>query len=265
MTNYDFVKTKITSSKGNQQKWLTRNRWYKMDHMGYEAMSEVVVSTLLEKSNVDNFVIYEPIRIKYNLTERTGCVSRNFKEKEEVIITLEKLFKQYKGGSLAKELAHIPEIKDKIKYTVDFVEKITGLENVGRYFAIMVELDAFFLNEDRHTNNIAFIRNEETEKFRFCPYFDFGLSLLSDTNDYPLEADLFRCMEYVKAKPFSNNFDEQLDAITEMYGDCVNFYFSNFDIDDAVGKLYEYYDIKVLSRTKEILMQQKRKYAYMFK
>ena len=265
MTNYNLVKTKTTSSKGNQQKWLNKNKWYKMDYMGYETLSEVVVSTLLEKSNVKNFVSYEPVKIKYNFTERTGCISRNFKGKQEVIITLEKLFKQYKGSSLAKELAHIPEIKDKIKFTVNFVEKVTGLEDVGKYFTIMIELDTFFLNEDRHTNNIAFIKNEETGKFRFCPYFDFGLSLLSDTNDYPLKADLFQCMEYVKAKPFSDDFDEQIDAITEMYGNCVNFDFTSSDIDKAVNKLYEYYDTKVLSRAKEILMQQKRKYIYMFK
>ena len=28
-----------TSSKGNQEKWLEDNRWYKLDQFGYEALA----------------------------------------------------------------------------------------------------------------------------------------------------------------------------------------------------------------------------------
>ena len=264
MTKCDLIRAKATSCKGNQMKWLDNNKWYKMDHMGYEGLSEVVVSELLKKSNAENFVAYEPIKIKYNLTEKAGCYSVNFKDKDEIIITLEKLFKQYKNKSLSRELAHISDVKDRIKFTVDFVEEVTQLKDVGKYFAMMIELDAFFLNEDRHTNNIAFIKNEKTGKFRFCPYFDFGLSLLSDTNDYPIEVDMFECMRYVKAKPFSDDFDEQLDAVTELYGDFLKFHFDVIEIEDAMLLLLGYYDAPFLNRAREILFQQKRKYSYMF-
>ncbi|HBM98351.1 MAG TPA: hypothetical protein DD413_02895, partial [Ruminococcus sp.] len=53
----------------------------------------------------------------------------------------------------------------------------------------MIEIDAFFLNEDRHTNNIAIIRNPDTNVFSLCPYFDQGLSLLSDLEGFWLDGD----------------------------------------------------------------------------
>ena len=33
-----------TSSKGNQEKWVEGNRWYKLDQFGYESLAETLVS-----------------------------------------------------------------------------------------------------------------------------------------------------------------------------------------------------------------------------
>lgn len=41
------------------------------------------------------------------------------------------------------------------------VEEITKIDNFGAYLTAMLEIDAFFMNEDRHTNNIAVIYNEK--------------------------------------------------------------------------------------------------------
>ena len=35
-----------TSSKGNQEKWLDGENWYKLDQFGYEALSETLISIL---------------------------------------------------------------------------------------------------------------------------------------------------------------------------------------------------------------------------
>ena len=40
------------SSKGNQMKWKQDGYWYKADQFGYESLSEIVTSHLLEKSNI---------------------------------------------------------------------------------------------------------------------------------------------------------------------------------------------------------------------
>ena len=72
-----------TSSKGNQEKWLENGKWYKLDQFGYEALSEVMTSRILERSNIETetpftFVRYEMQKVKVHKLERTACVSRNF-------------------------------------------------------------------------------------------------------------------------------------------------------------------------------------------
>lgn len=52
-----------TSSKGNQNKWFDGKNWYKEDGLGYEALSEVLVSRLLERTTVETFVRYEKVTI----------------------------------------------------------------------------------------------------------------------------------------------------------------------------------------------------------
>ena len=265
LDKYNLIDTKSTSSKGNQQKWLLDGNWYKADHMGYEALCEVVISKLLQKSNVSNFVIYHPIKIEFNDSIFNGCYSKNFRQKDESIITLEHLSKSWLGNSMAKELLKYETVGDKIKHTVEFVENVTKLKDVGKYIAMMLELDAFFLNEDRHTNNIAFILNDKTGEYRFCPYFDFGLSLLADTTeDYPLDLDIYKGIEKIKAKPFSYDFDIQLEAATKLYGDQLKLSFENSDIENAFDEIKDYYPAEITARAKNLLYNQKHKYEYMF-
>ena len=48
-----------SSSKGNQPKWLADGLWYKADHMGYEGLSEIVISKLLAETNTDGAQMLE--------------------------------------------------------------------------------------------------------------------------------------------------------------------------------------------------------------
>lgn len=262
----DIKKEKIENhtSKGNQPKWHINNKWYKADHMGYEALAEYVVSELLKKSNVENFVVYGLVEIKYDNKISIGCVSDNFREDYEMLVPIEKLHRQYFGKGLADVLSDKESIEDKIKYTVNFIEKITGLENVGEYFATMLAVDAIFLNEDRHTNNIAVIRNEKTKNYRFAPIFDNGLSLLSDTNDYTFDCDVYDNIKKVNAKPFDRSFDEQLNAVEELYGSKLKFNFTRTDVYNIITVLKNVYDEKIVERVEQVLFQQMRKYQYLF-
>lgn len=265
LDNYSLIDTKSTSSKGNQQKWLVNNFWYKADHMGYEGLCEVVVSELLKKSNITDFAEYFPTKIEFSGRKLNGCYSKNFRRKKESIVTLEHLSKQWLASSMAKNLLKYDDVKDKISHTVDFIENKTGLKNVGKYITTMLELDAFFLNEDRHTNNIAFILNDDTGECRFCPYFDFGLSLLADTTeDYPLGEDVYGLIPKIHAKPFDRDFDVQLDAAQELYGEQVKFSFNGSDIEKSFEKVNEYYPSEVISRVKNLIYNQKHKYGNMF-
>lgn len=262
----DIKKERIENhtSKGNQPKWHIDGKWYKADHMGYEALAEYVVSELLKKSNVENFVVYDLVEIKYDNKTSLGCVSDNFRENYEMLVPIEKLHRQYFGKGLADALSDKESTEDKIKYTVSFIEKITSLEKVGEYFSAMLAIDAFFLNEDRHTNNIAVIRNEKTKKYRFAPVFDNGLSLLSDTNDYTTDCDIYENMQRVNAKPFDRSFDEQLNVAEELYGTQLKFCFTRNDVYNIISDLKNVYDEKIVERAEQILLQQMRKYQYLF-
>lgn len=260
----DAVRTEGHTSKGNQPKWFKNGYWYKADHMGYEALSEVLVSRLLKKSNVCNYITYEPVIIECNKKDMTGCMSRSFKENESELITAETLYRHYYGEGLHSKLGRISSAAGRISYTVDSVSEKTGIKDLGKYLTTVIELDAFFLNEDRHTNNIAVIRKKDEAEFEFAPIFDNGLSLLSDLNDYPLNDDIYDCISRIKAKPFDADFDSQLCAAEELYGQQITFSFDKKDVAEALDDMRELYSEAVLKRVYDVLLAQMRKYEYLF-
>ena len=252
------------TSKGDQPKWQLDGKWYKADHMGYEALAEVVVSQLLKQSNVPDFVEYRPVLIQYQGKEIPGCVSKNFRRKDEMLVSFERLHRTYKGRGLAAALGGINEPQGRIRYTIDFIEQTTGLTGVGKYLTLLLELDSFFLNEDRHTNNLAVIRNEKTKEFRLCPIFDNGLALLSDLNDYPLDKDVCDCIRCVRAKPFDLDFNVQVEAAEELYGMQLNLSFSRKEVSKELKFVTELYGEKIYCRVEQVLFEQMRKYQVYF-
>ena len=260
------------SSKGNQLKWEQDGWWYKADEYGYESLAEVVVSHILMKSTADNATIYEPVIIQYKGKEYRGCRSQNFRREGEELIPLERLIRTYTGMGLAKQLARMPEVKDRIAFTEELVRTITGLEDFGKYLAMLMEIDAFFLNEDRHTNNISLLYNAETKEYRLCPFYDMGLALFSDSQDeFPIENDYFTCKEQIKAKPFSRDFDEQLDVATQLYGSHLKFLLKKNQIGKVLEEIIEgekeiplLYTKQELKRVEETLRYQASKYPYLF-
>ena len=252
------------SSKGNQWKWNDGNYWYKADQLGYEALTETVVSHLLLQSTIENHVLYEPVVIDYHGKELLGCKSKNFLQPTEELITLERLFRQNAGMSLSKEISYFSDVKKRIEYTVDHVISYTGLEDFGQYLTKMLEMDAFFLNEDRHTNNIAVIYDLKKREYKYCPYFDMGLSLFADIKqDFPLEKTIEDCHKRIVAKPFSRDFDEQMDAANELYGSFLKFTIPKAEMAKEVAKWEFPYESELLNRATEVLHYQARKYSYM--
>lgn len=253
------------TSKGNQPKWLIENRWYKADHMGYEALAEVLISRLLKYSNIQEYVRYTPVFIQYQGKERPGCESLNFRSKDEQMVPFERLHRTYEGTSLATTLSRISDIEQRILYTVNFLEQVTGLRNFGPHLTLQLELDAFFLNEDRHTNNLAVLRNEKTKEFRFSPVFDNGLALLSDWNDYPLTSNLYDCISQVHAKPFCSDFGTQVDAAESLFGTQLKFFFTKTDVKHELTDLNALYSEEICARAENVIYEQMRKYQLYFR
>lgn len=262
----DVRKNERQSSKGNQLKWENNGLWYKADFTGYEGLVEYVISHLLQKSTLleDEFVIYVLEQIKYNNVIYNGARSNNFLKEGWQIITLERLFKNFFGESLNKAIYTIAENKDRLKFIVEQVERITGLKDFGVYMCKLLTIDAFFLNEDRHTHNIAVLMNERGE-FAYCPIFDNGAALLADTTmDYPLGEDVYKLMENVQAKTICTSLDEQLDIAEALYNVNIKFGFTEKDICELVDSATQYSD-EIRERVRLILCAQMRKYSYLFK
>ena len=265
--NYSPLHKTGHTSKGDQRKWKIDDRWYKADYMGYESLSEMLVSRLIDRSNlVYPFVKYDLVQIEYKNQHVSGCASEDFLKKNEILIPVEKLYRQYTGESLAVKLTEFDEITGKIQYLVEQVENITHIEGLGKYITAMLEIDAIFLNEDRHTNNIAVIYNEETHEYSLSPLFDQGLCLFADTRiDYPLELSYEECLKKIEAKPFSTDFDIQLEAAEELYGTQLQFNFDIRDINNMLDSVNDIYSEQICNRIKELLRYQIRKYSYLMK
>ena len=260
------------SSTGNQLKWQQGEYWYKADRLGFESLAESLVSHLLKHSNIEEFVAYEPVMIRCKDETYRGCRSQTFKKEKEEIVSLEHLAKNYTGFGLEKMLERITDVREKILYTVDLVENITGLEDFGIYLTKLLELDAFFLNTGRNTENITLLYDTEKEEYHFCPVFDMGDSLFSDTKEScPLTKGMVECYHAVAAKPFSETFDEQLNIANELYGSFLQFDISTTAMINAVRDMVNgrttdvRYQAVEIRRIGEILRFQTKKYQKMFR
>jgi hypothetical protein len=75
---------------------------------------------------------------------------------------------------------------------------------------------------------------------------------------------IYEMINKIHAKPFDRDFDVQLDAAQELYGNHLELHFTNQDIEQAFGEIGEYYSDEIVTRAKELLYHQKHKYQYMF-
>ena len=164
-----------TSSKGNQEKWRESGRWYKLDQFGYEALAEAAVSTLLEASSIESdtpftFVRYRMERIHVHGRERTGCSSADFLKPSQSILTLSHLLGRHTEKPLLQVLTALPSDRQRIAYLAETTAELTGLTQFPQYLTLLFEVDALFLNDDRHLNNIAVL--EQGGVYDYCPIFD---------------------------------------------------------------------------------------------
>ena len=254
------------SSKGNQLKWENEGIWYKADYTGYEGLAEYVISHLLKLTNLNEgeYVLYEPEQIKYKRQIYNGVRSRAFIDEDWQIITLERLFKNVYNESLTSVLWHMSDVKERLVFLVNAIKNITGLNNWGEYICRLFTIDAFFLNEDRHMHNIAVLMNGKGE-YKYCPVFDNGAGLLSDTTmDYPMEQDIYQMISEVKSKSVSQDFDEQLDVAENLYGQNLQFLFTKKNVSDIVNNA-DMYPPEERKRVELIIYSQMNKYQYLFR
>ncbi len=264
MNQQDLQSPDRKSSKGNQLKFERDGIWYKADYTGYEGLAEYTVSRLLCYSSLgkEEFVLYEPEQIAYEDSVFNGCKSRDFRDGWQ-LITLERLFQQIYGKGLNSMIWSVPDHTDRLRMMAEQVERVTGIRNFGIYLAKMLTIDVMFLNEDRHTHNIAVMTNDRKE-YQLCPFFDHGAALLSDTTmDYPLGKDCLSLMARAKPKTFCQDFSEQMDIVEELYGTQLRFSFGWHEVKDIVDQA-EWYSEEIRQRVIDLVMARRRTYAYLF-
>ena len=213
-----------TSSKGNQEKWKDGGRWYKLDQFGYEALAETLISRLLTRSGVEQytpfrFTRYRMERMNVHGRERTGCSSENFLLPGQSIITLSHLFRRCETVPLRELLARQSSDRKRIAYLAETTAELTGLELFPRYLTLLFEVDALFLNDDRHLNNIAIL--EQNGKYDYCPIFDNGAGLLSNVQLSPMDIAPKALMDAVRARPFNTTFNRQVGSVQSLYGSAL--------------------------------------------
>lgn len=241
-----------TSSKGNQIKWCINNVWLKADDFGYEGLTESVASTILQQSNIRDFVEYKCIKIKELDTGRIyrGCISNSFLDDNEELITIYRLFATY-GINLDIALTKL-SIEQRLKYVIDKTIEFTDIKEFGSWLGLLLEFDAFILNEDRHFHNIAVVKSNNG--YRCMPVFDCGAGILSDTYmDYPLDISVASCIKRVSSKPFSTKFNKQLKAVENVCG----LHLKINELKEFISGIYSKEEVK---RVNKILKLRMKKY-----
>ena len=99
----------------------------------------------------------------------------------------------------------------------------------------------------------------------YCPLFDFGLSLFSDTGwDYPLAASLTECYGRIDPKPFARTFDEQMEAAENLYGSRLRLHWDDVKLRAVLEELSPLYQAEETDRVLQVMREQRRRHAGFF-
>ena len=183
---------------------------------------------------------YEPVRIIVHNRERTGCVSNNFLKEGQSVITINHLLSRIIGYPLKEKLLSLTSDKKRIAYLAEGTKDCTGLDYFGEYLTLLFEIDSLFLNDDRHLNNIAVIKSGD--KYDYCPIFDNGAGLLSDTRLSPMDIEPKALIASLKSRPFNMSFTRQMNTARSLYGNRLSMSkFKREDIMEYLRPILEFY------------------------
>lgn len=169
----------------------------------------------MEADTPFRFVRYQMERVNVHGRDHNGCSSADFLQPGESIVTLSHLFKR-EGRPLKDSLTRLSSDKKRIAWLAEETSVLTGLERFPQYLTLLFEVDALFLNDDRHLNNIAVL--EKDGRFDYCPIFDNGAGLLSNVQMAPMDIDPAALIRSAKARPFNTTFNRQVLHARNLFG-----------------------------------------------
>ena len=286
----------VTTSRGNQEKWFDteKNLWYKADGGCFEALAEAVSSEVLR--NFTNAARLPGISVanywvdtaEVHGLKRVVSVSENFKREDESLITANTILKNSLGTGYLEEFNRRTSLKERIRLLVDAMEEATGMQNIrlhdlmdfnrafqqydtpeeatgmqnmGEYLTTLFEIDALFLNQDRHLNNIALIRDRS--RYKPCPIFDCGDSFLLDFALYSPEIESRAYLTKAQCLPFKSRFTQTVHTAQTLYGKQLAVNIDKTGIDTILDKYLCYYPKQfhflLKERIETVLIKQQKK------
>lgn len=122
-------------------------------------------------------------------------------------------------------------------------------------------IDALFLNQDRHLNNIALIRDRSG--YKPCPIFDCGASFLLDFALYSPEIESRAYLTKAQCLPFKSRFTQTVHTAQTLYGKQLAVNIDKTGIDTILDKYLCYYPKQfhflLKERIETVLMEQQKK------
>lgn len=198
-----------SSSKGNQPKWYnTKTDEFVKQQLIYQGICwrdyavEVFASDVCTESGIGGIVQQKAVELSNGYM---GCCSKNFcKTPDGKFVPLRKFVDEDYVISLFGWSKKIFDyfISVASEYGIDW----------NSYLSKMIILDYLFGNEDRHLNNLGFIRNADS--IVEAPLFDFGLGLFEHDKRYQSKS-LYRVLPMMEGKPFASDLEAAVNMILQ--------------------------------------------------
>lgn len=233
---------------GTQPKRIIDGRYFKQDTMGYESVSEAIISELEHYILDIDFVDYEMGICHTSLGILYGCYSEDFKRGGYSELSLYKIIDN-------EEYSCLGSAKEKLEYIESKVSKICGY-GVHEWLGKHILLDAITLNPDRHLNNFILLR--KGNKCIYGPIMDNGLGLLSNIEEFPMNIrNINTYLSSVSSKPFTRRFSNQVKLFDDI--DRLQINMSGFK--NKLDLVWDNVPFKVecFKRAKKILLRQLEK------
>lgn len=197
----DLVSLTIgTSSKGNQEKWVTRDssvyikgRFFNDGLWWRDDLVELIASQYARLCTLPVDVVqYRPCLVD----GEPAVESDNFCTSNTRYMPFSRVCSVFNLDP--------PEYWRKTpKHIYDFILHVAAMVDVdySEYLDVMLLLDFVVGNEDRHFANFGFLYNDETHEFSLAPIFDFGLGLFEPDTKYQ-HLKFSDCLHRMLCKPF---------------------------------------------------------------
>lgn len=259
-------------NRGTQPKWEKDNIWYKADDIGYEGMSESIVSDMLKKSNINNYAEYSPVLIRWRHKLYSGCQSENFLHGNEVLLEGNDILKSRNENWNSFNSRFGTDIEGKMREYIKYVKEDTGLDTTIS-FCKMMEMDLLTLNADRNGGNIAYIQEVEGKSRPIL--FDYGRALLTYNIKGSREPDIKKwILEYtpkilfdISGTNFSDEGQKQETAAAERAAGGrrhLLLHYTRKDLEETLAKCSEIYPKEIVDIYRKIVLCQMERYPQYF-